>query len=551
MRTFRITAIACVLSTMAIFNARSQNQNVSINNTGNLADPSAILDVSSTNKGMLIPRVSLQSTTDVTTIASPANSLMVYNTNAAMTGGGVGFWYWDSNASVWQKLLVLGGGPVGPTGPTGPNGTDGITGPQGIQGITGPTGSGIQGITGPTGAQGITGPTGAQGIQGVNGNDGATGPTGANGNDGATGPTGANGNDGATGPQGPTGANGNDGATGPQGPTGANGNDGATGPTGTGTTGATGPTGATGTGTAGTTGPTGPGTICGGATTDYVTKFTNSTTMCNSIMYDNGSAVGIGTTTPSTSHAGGALVDKLNVYSNGITTASAMVELVNASADGVAMESDNNSSTNAYNANEGVTNYTGTTNMPSGIWGLDIPATGTGTGVYGGTNSSNADATGVYGWSFSANAWAIYSDGWAGGTEDWLNVSDKNLKKNIEPIDDALGKVLKLKGVTYEFDNANHPGLNLAPGRKYGFIAQDAEKIVPEVVKSRSITGVLNGPLKPNQKMQIATYDVKMMAYGDVVPLTVEAIKAQQKMINDLQNKIAELEKEIEALKNK
>jgi hypothetical protein len=229
---------------MAIFNARSQNQNVSINNTGSFADPSAILDVSSTNKGMLIPRVTLQSTTDVTTIASPANSLMVYNTNAAMTGGGVGFWYWDSNASVWQKLLVLGGGPVGPTGP---NGADGVTGPQGIQGITGPTGA--QGITGPTGAQGITGPTGVQGIQGANGNDGATGPTGANGNDGATGPTGANGNDGATGP---TGANGNDGATGP---TGTNGNDGATGPTGAASV-VPGPT-----GPIGVTGPTGPAVV--------------------------------------------------------------------------------------------------------------------------------------------------------------------------------------------------------------------------------------------------------------------------------------------------
>jgi len=66
---------------------------VSINSTGVAADPSAMLDVSSTTKGLLIPRVSLISTTDVFTIQNPAISLLVYNTNAAIIGGGIGFWY--------------------------------------------------------------------------------------------------------------------------------------------------------------------------------------------------------------------------------------------------------------------------------------------------------------------------------------------------------------------------------------------------------------------------------------------------------------------------
>jgi hypothetical protein len=51
---------------------------------------------------MLIPRVSLTSTSDVTTIANPATSLLVYNTNAGMSNGSVGFYYW--NGMVWVKL---------------------------------------------------------------------------------------------------------------------------------------------------------------------------------------------------------------------------------------------------------------------------------------------------------------------------------------------------------------------------------------------------------------------------------------------------------------
>jgi len=79
-------------------------QSLSINTTGATANPSSILDVSSTNKGMLIPRISLVNINDVATIASPATSLIVYNTNAAMVGGsGTGYYYY--NGSIWVKII--------------------------------------------------------------------------------------------------------------------------------------------------------------------------------------------------------------------------------------------------------------------------------------------------------------------------------------------------------------------------------------------------------------------------------------------------------------
>lgn len=92
------------------------SQNVGINPTGAAPNSSAGLDVDFTNKGLLIPRVSLTSTTDAITIPSPATSLLVYNTNAAMTSGAIGYWYW--NGSAWVQAI----GPAGPTGPTGPVG---------------------------------------------------------------------------------------------------------------------------------------------------------------------------------------------------------------------------------------------------------------------------------------------------------------------------------------------------------------------------------------------------------------------------------------------
>ena len=69
-------------------------------------DASAKLDVSSSNKGFLPPRVSLTSTTDVSTISSPAIGLFVYNTgnNAGLSAG---YYFW--NGAVWATIATAGG----------------------------------------------------------------------------------------------------------------------------------------------------------------------------------------------------------------------------------------------------------------------------------------------------------------------------------------------------------------------------------------------------------------------------------------------------------
>jgi hypothetical protein len=304
------------------FDAYAQ-QNVGIGIT--TPDASAILDLTATDKGMLVPRMT---TALRLAIVSPATGLLVYDTDFSQ------FWYFDG--TVWVALTV-GVGPVGPTGPTGNAGVAGPTGPQGDPGVTGaqgPTGAqgdpgvtGIQGPTGASGADGVTGPTGTAGVQGVTGTTGnvgltgatgptgnigltgATGPAGPTGNIGLTGVTGPTGNVGLTGPTGPTGNVGLTGATGPAGPTGLIGPTGAKGTTGTtgvtgitgiagvtGVTGITGPTGTT--GTNGVTGPTGPAGPVGCAIANYVVKSNGAAATC-SIIYDDGANVGISNAAPS------------------------------------------------------------------------------------------------------------------------------------------------------------------------------------------------------------------------------------------------------------
>lgn len=77
-------------------------QNVGVNGTGAAPDPSAMLDVAATNKGVSFPNVSLASETDAATIASPVKGLMVFNTNAAMPcGAGLYFNNGTAAAPVW------------------------------------------------------------------------------------------------------------------------------------------------------------------------------------------------------------------------------------------------------------------------------------------------------------------------------------------------------------------------------------------------------------------------------------------------------------------
>lgn len=168
--------------------------------------------------------------------------------------------------------------------PAGATGATGATGPAGPAGAAGPTGAGA---TGPTGA---VGPTGS-----------GAGPTGAT---GPTGPTGTGG--GATGATGPTGPQGTAGVAGPTGPAGTAGTPGAAG-----TPGVTGPT-----------GPAGAGTVSG--TTNYVAKFTSATAVGNSSIFDNGTAVGVGTNAPANTlhvYAGISSTDASILLGNGMNGA--------------------------------------------------------------------------------------------------------------------------------------------------------------------------------------------------------------------------------------
>jgi hypothetical protein len=93
--------------------------------------------------------------------------------------------------------------------------------------------------------------------------------------------------------------------------------------------------------------------------------------------------------------------------------------------------------------------------------------------------------------------------------------SDKNLKDNITPISNPIEKIQKIGG--YEFDWNDKQ--DTYEGHDVGVIAQEIEEVLPELVTTRD-----NG--------------YKAVKYEKIVALLIEAIKDQQKQIDDLKSKI-------------
>ena len=91
--------------------------------------------------------------------------------------------------------------------------------------------------------------------------------------------------------------------------------------------------------------------------------------------------------------------------------------------------------------------------------------------------------------------------------------SDRKLKDNLEVIPDALAKVASLTGYTYD-------RIDVERSRQSGIIAQDVQKVLPEVVTNHIDTETKEETLS--------------VAYGNMVGLLIEAIKELKAEVEEL-----------------
>ena len=92
--------------------------------------------------------------------------------------------------------------------------------------------------------------------------------------------------------------------------------------------------------------------------------------------------------------------------------------------------------------------------------------------------------------------------------------SDERLKDNIQPIESPLEKIFKINGVSFDWNEKSDK-----KGHDVGVIAQEIEKVLPELVVERDS-------------------GYKAVRYEKIVALLIEAIKQQQLQIDELKSKV-------------
>jgi len=114
----------------------------------------------------------------------------------------------------------------------------------------------------------------------------------------------------------------------------------------------------------------------------------------------------------------------------------------------------------------------------------------------------------------------LFANGTAAGLSNWNNVSDGRLKKDVTPVINGLDKIKQLNGITFNWDKTLRPDLNVDDKNHLGLIAQDVEAILPQVVTTGE-----------------DEFGTKTIAYSDIVPVLIEAIKELSAEITILKQK--------------
>jgi hypothetical protein len=262
-------------------------------------------------------------------------------------------------------------------------------------------------------------------------------------------------------------------------------------------------------------GDSGVGNSCG--IPNFLTKNGNIDLTCSQV-FDNGTNVGINTTTPSA-----------KFHINGTVR---LENLPNTSSNNFIITSDNNrnlskqlASFGNVNSNCFSNNYVAKNNG-TGLTCSQIYDNGTSIGFGTNTNftyNTNGLATTTT-TGFTTGTLKLNIAGVSRGNV-FISTSDQSYKLNLNPIEDALDKIIKLKGVTYNWNTVNFPEMNFDETDHSGLIAQQVEEILPHLVYT-----IIDDERDPKGK--------KSVNYIELIPYLIEAIKTQQLQIQDLQQQV-------------
>lgn len=114
--------------------------------------------------------------------------------------------------------------------------------------------------------------------------------------------------------------------------------------------------------------------------------------------------------------------------------------------------------------------------------------------------------------------------------------SDRRLKENFKPIENALDKVLNLNGCTFDWIEEKCEQYEFWPEirkNEVGLIAQDVEAVLPQAVCEAPFDTINENGIKTSKSGE----NFKTIQYEKLIPLLVEAIKELNNQLEELRNK--------------
>lgn len=174
-----------------------------------------------------------------------------------------------------------------------------------------------------------------------------------------------------------------------------------------------------------------------------------------------------------------------------------------------------------------------------------------GIGLYGSSQSFH----GVYGFTSGAQSsgdYAGFFNGAVDATGGYYNTSDQNLKKNIEDISKAIDIIKQLRPKHYEFkSDGDYKLMKLPEGEHYGLIAQDVEKVLPELVGNARFETVLANPHPTEEDAKASkTIMFKTLNYTELIPILIKGMQEQQETIDKQQQQIDQLKQLVQSMIN-
>ncbi|HEY6979058.1 MAG TPA: tail fiber domain-containing protein, partial [Chitinophagaceae bacterium] len=166
-----------------------------------------------------------------------------------------------------------------------------------------------------------------------------------------------------------------------------------------------------------------------------------------------------------------------------------------------------------------------------------------------GAEAYSTQSYGLWAGTGDASSYAAFISGDIFASGNYLG-SDENLKQDIQDFSSAMNIIGQLHPKHYQYrQDGNYKLMNLPAGNHYGLIAQDVEKVLPNLVKDTKFYPDKAVPSESENLKNAPVINFKALNYTELIPVMIKGMQEQQFLIQQLQQQMQQQQQQINELK--